>query len=75
MSRILQSVFDTDCAKHQDDTPRVTGWSPAVPRLKFLVLGSISDRFHYQYDLEQVSRPVKTLGLDHVSKRPFPKQP
>ena len=42
--------------------------------LKSLVLGSISDRFHYQKDLEPVSRPVTKLGLDPVSKRPSPKQ-
>ena len=29
--------------------------------LRLLVLGLISDRFHYHKDLEPVSRPVTTL--------------
>ena len=48
---------------HEMDEIRLAASSPSTVRP------------HYQKDGEQVSRPVTTLGLDPVSKRPSSKLP
>ena len=44
-------------------------------RFLMLVIGSISNRFHYQKDLETDSRPITALGLDPASNRSSTKKP
>ena len=41
---------------------KLSGGHRTMLQLRFLVLGSISNRFHYEKDLQPVSRPVTTLG-------------